>query len=76
MQVHYDEGVANRIDPESCAYTREGSRQLDRFWKPFPQRPNERNCVRARVRNPCVFRLRQRIDVSDDNAEYSQTRSG
>jgi len=47
------------------------SRQLDRFWKPFPQRPNERHCVRARVRNPCLFRLRQRIDVSDDNAEYN-----
>ena len=24
MQVHHDEGVANRIDLESCAYTREG----------------------------------------------------
>ena len=24
MQVHHDEGVANRIDPESCASTREG----------------------------------------------------
>ena len=24
MQVHHDEGVANRIDPESCANTREG----------------------------------------------------
>ena len=24
MQVHLDEGVANRIDPESCANTREG----------------------------------------------------
>ena len=23
MQVHHDEGVANRIDPESCASTRE-----------------------------------------------------
>ena len=22
MQVHHDEGVANRIDPESCASTR------------------------------------------------------
>ncbi len=25
MQVHHDEGVANRIDPESCAGTREGN---------------------------------------------------
>ena len=25
MQVHHDEGVANRIDPESCASTREGT---------------------------------------------------
>ena len=24
MQVHHDEGVANRIDPESCADLREG----------------------------------------------------
>ena len=24
MQVHHDEGVANRIDPESCADGREG----------------------------------------------------
>ena len=24
MQVHHDEGVANRIDPELCAGTREG----------------------------------------------------
>jgi hypothetical protein len=24
VQVHHDEGVANRIDPESCADTREG----------------------------------------------------
>ena len=24
MQVHHDEGVANRIDPELCADTREG----------------------------------------------------
>ena len=24
MQVHYDEGIANRIDPESCAVARKG----------------------------------------------------
>jgi hypothetical protein len=24
VQVHHDEGVTNRIDPESCADTREG----------------------------------------------------
>ena len=24
MKVHHDEGVANHIDPESCAVTREG----------------------------------------------------
>jgi hypothetical protein len=24
VQVHHDEGVANRIDPESCAAVREG----------------------------------------------------
>lgn len=41
------------------------------FRQPLPQRPNERNRVRSRVRNPCLFRLRQRVDVSDDNAEYN-----
>jgi|SRR6516225_3389781 hypothetical protein len=25
VQVHHDEGVANRIDPESCAAAREGN---------------------------------------------------
>jgi len=25
VQVHHDEGVVNRIDPESCAETREGN---------------------------------------------------
>jgi hypothetical protein len=25
VQVHHDEGVANRIDPESCAVAREGN---------------------------------------------------
>ena len=25
MEVHHDEGVANRIDPESCAVAREGN---------------------------------------------------
>ena len=25
MQVHHDEGIANRIDPESCAAAREGN---------------------------------------------------
>jgi hypothetical protein len=24
VQVHHDEGVANRVDPESCADSREG----------------------------------------------------
>ena len=50
MQVHHDEGVANRIDPESCASTREGigealtgerigqplSRERFLFWVPTP----------------------------------------
>ena len=48
MQVHHDEGVANRIDPESCADAREGigealtgkrigqplSRESFLFWVP------------------------------------------
>jgi hypothetical protein len=25
VQVHHDEGIANRIDPESCAVAREGN---------------------------------------------------
>ena len=25
MEIHHDEGVANRIDPESCAVVREGN---------------------------------------------------
>jgi len=29
------------------------------------------NRARPRVRNPCLFRLRQRVDVSDDDAEYN-----
>jgi hypothetical protein len=40
-------------------------------YQPLPQRPNERPRVRPRVRNPCLFRLRQRVDVSDDDAEYN-----
>ena len=24
MKVHYDEGVANRVDPEPCGFVREG----------------------------------------------------
>ena len=50
MRVHYDEGVANRIDPESCAVAREGlgealtggrigqpsSRESFLFWVPTP----------------------------------------
>jgi hypothetical protein len=41
------------------------------FGNPLPQRPNERPSVRPRVRNPCLFWLRQRVDVSDDDAEYN-----
>ena len=50
MQVPYDEGVAIRIDPESCAVAREGfgealtggrigqplSRERVLFWVPTP----------------------------------------
>ena len=50
MQVPYDEGVANHIDPESCAVAREGlgealtggrigqplSRERFLFWVPTP----------------------------------------
>ena len=28
MQVHHDEGVATRIDPESCAVAREGNSEV------------------------------------------------
>jgi hypothetical protein len=30
VQVHHDEGVANRIDPESCADAREGIGEANR----------------------------------------------
>ena len=50
MRVHYDEGVANRIDPEPCVDLREGigeasvgertgqpsSRERVLFWVPTP----------------------------------------
>jgi hypothetical protein len=38
VQVHHDEGVANRIDPESCAAACEGSREAltgDRTGQPL-----------------------------------------
>ena len=38
MQVHHDEGVANRIDPESCAVAREGLGEAltgDRIGQPL-----------------------------------------
>jgi hypothetical protein len=38
VQVHHDEGAANRIDPESCANTREGIGEAltgERIGQPF-----------------------------------------
>jgi hypothetical protein len=38
VQVHHDEGVANRIDPESCAVVREGNGEAltgDRTGQPL-----------------------------------------
>ena len=43
MQVHHDEGVANRIDPESCAGTREGSDEAsagERIGQPLSRETN------------------------------------
>ena len=59
MQVPYDEGVANRIGPESCAVAREGlgealtgerigqplSRERVSFWVPTP-------CIRWKATCP------------------------
>ena len=59
MQVPYDEGVANRIGPESCAVAREGlgealtgerigqplSRERVLFWVPTP-------CIRWKATCP------------------------
>src|SRR5260370_18780284 len=41
VQVHQDEGVANRIDPESCAEAREGIGEAltgERIGQPLPPR--------------------------------------
>ena len=45
MQVHHDEGVANRIDPESCAGAREGIGEAltgERIGQPLSR---ERNLI-------------------------------
>ena len=47
MQVHHDEGVANRIDLESCANTREGIGEAlsgERIGQPLS---HERNSIRG-----------------------------
>ena len=43
VQVHRDEGVANRIDPESCAGAREGSSEAltgDHIGQPLSREMN------------------------------------
>ena len=52
MQVHHDEGVANRIDPESCADTREGIGEAltgERIGQPLSR---ERTFPGCRRRDP------------------------
>jgi hypothetical protein len=42
VQVHHDEGVANRIAPESCANTREGIGEAltgERIGQPLSRDP-------------------------------------
>src|SRR5258708_9971704 len=51
VQVHHDEGVANRIDPESCADAREGIGEAltgERIGQPLPPGPG--SCRRSRFR--------------------------
>lgn len=64
MRVRYDEGVANRIDPEPCAGIREGageasageyigqplSRVRIRFRAPTPLRRRKATCLDAKPR--------------------------
>ena len=64
MEVHHDEGVANRIDPESCADAREGigealtgerigqplSRESFLFWVPTPCKLWKATCPGALTR--------------------------
>jgi len=55
VQVHYDEGVANHIDPESCVMNREAHREAltgERAGQPL-----SRDRTRSRV--PTLFWLRK-----------------
>ena len=57
MQVHHDEGVANRIDPESCADAREGIGEAltgERIGQPLSRE-------RSRPREPTLCGERKAI---------------
>jgi len=62
VQVHHDEGVANRIDPESCASTREGTGEAltgERIGQPL-----SRDRTLSRGPTPCVWRKAKRPSAS------------
>ena len=54
MQVHYDEGIANRIGPESCAGTREGAGEA--LTGVCIGQPLNRESDLFRVPTPCSWR--------------------
>ncbi len=62
MQVHYNEGLAIHIDPESCAGTREGVGEAltgDRIGQAIePRKPS------SRVPTPCRWRKAKRTGAS------------
>jgi hypothetical protein len=65
------------LSPANCS--RRGvhqrfSWQFDQFRQPSPRRLNELNPVCPRVRNPCLFGLLKRVDVSDADAEHNRAR--
>jgi hypothetical protein len=66
VQVHHDEGVANRIDPESCASTREGIGEAltgERIGQPLS---------RESTLIPCVYRKPKRGRSDDEVRRVSR----
>jgi hypothetical protein len=52
VQVHHDEGVANRIDPESCADAREGIGEAltgERIGQPLSRESTSRRSPHGRA---------------------------
>lgn len=62
VQVHRDEGVANRIDPESCAVAREGNSEAltgERIGQPL-----SRESFLIWVPTPCLWRKAAHLGAS------------